>query len=57
MTWVTPSPESRTIPVDFPVANLSYGDSTKIVHPELPRRLPVLGTFQRKFIPFSFYVW
>lgn len=57
MTWVTPSPESRTIPVDFPVANLNYFWITKKELPGLPRRLPGLGTFKKIFPPFSFYAW
>ena len=57
ITWVTPSPESRTIPVDFPVAKLSSEWSTARGLPVQPRRLQVLGTSKKIFRPFSSYAW
>jgi len=54
MTWVTPSPESSTIPVDLPVANLNEVIFTVIELPGLPRRRQALGIFQKKFTTFFF---
>lgn len=57
MTWVTPSPESKTIPVDFPVANLHRKRFTKRELPEQPHKRLGLGTFRKRFQAFFFYVW
>lgn len=54
---MTPSPESRTIPVDLPVANLHEKTSTMIELPEQPRILQGLGIFQKRFQPFFSCVW
>jgi hypothetical protein len=54
MTCVTPSPESKTIPVDFPVANLFKSLNTKIRLLEQQRRLQELGTSQKRFKAFFF---
>ncbi len=54
---MTPSPESKTIPVDFPVANLQIIlGITKKGRLELLQRRLVPGTFQKIFQAFSFYV-
>lgn len=57
MTCVTPSPESRTIPVDFPVANLNRASFTVIGLPGQQHRLRELGIFRRRFRAFFFCVW
>lgn len=53
MTWVTPSPESSTIPVDFPVANLNSENCTVRVLLELPRIQLELETFRKISTTFS----
>jgi len=54
---VTPSPESKTIPVDFPVANLTKLILTKRVLLVQLRRQLGLEIFRKKFPTFFFYAW
>lgn len=51
---MTPSPESNTIPVDFPVANLYKLFATMIAHPVLQQIRQGLETFQKIFKTFFY---